>query len=57
MYVVTDDPDGLHARLRAAGVDMVLDVTDQEYGDRELAIRDPEGNLWSFGYYRGEPRP
>lgn len=57
MYVVTADPDGLYARLRAAGVDMVRDVEDQEYGNRELTIRDPEGNLWSFGYYRGEPRP
>ncbi|TCP50911.1 putative glyoxalase superfamily protein PhnB [Tamaricihabitans halophyticus] len=56
IYVVTDDPDGLHARLRAAGVEMVRDVADQEYGNRELSIRDPEGNLWSFGYYRGEPR-
>lgn len=55
-YVVTDDPDGLYQRLRAAGVDMVRDVADQEYGNREFSIRDPEGNLWSFGYYRGEPR-
>lgn len=56
MYVVTADPDGLHTRLRAAGVAMIRDVEDREYGNRELTIRDPEGNLWSFGYYRGEPR-
>lgn len=57
MYVVTDDPDGLYKRLSAAGVEMVRDLEDQDYGNREFAIRDPEGNLWSFGYYRGEPTP
>jgi hypothetical protein len=25
-------------------------------GSREFVARDPEGNLWSFGSYRGEPR-
>ena len=29
-------------------------ITD--YGSREFGLRDPEGNLWSFGTYRGEPR-
>ncbi|MFC7340590.1 VOC family protein [Saccharopolyspora griseoalba] len=57
MYVVTADPDALYERLRARGVEMVLDIQDQDYGNREFAIRDPEGNLWSFGYYPGEPRP
>ncbi|MHA6800023.1 VOC family protein [Bounagaea algeriensis] len=57
MYVVTADPDGLYQRLRAAGVEMIRDIADQEYGNREFSLRDPEGNLWSFGYYRGEPRP
>jgi uncharacterized glyoxalase superfamily protein PhnB len=56
-YVVTNDPDALYARLRAAGVGMVRDIADQDYGNREFTLRDPEGNLWSFGYYRGEPQP
>jgi hypothetical protein len=25
-------------------------------GSRGFAARDPEGNRWSFGTYRGEPR-
>jgi uncharacterized glyoxalase superfamily protein PhnB len=54
-YVVTADPDALYARLRTADVDVVRELEDQEYGNREFTIRDPEGNLWSFGYYRGEP--
>ncbi|MQA95692.1 MAG: glyoxalase [Streptosporangiales bacterium] len=56
MYVVTADPDKLYERLRAAGVDFVQPIQDQEYGNREFIIRDPEGNLWSFGHYRGESR-
>ena len=31
-----------------------MHVTD--YGSRDFAVRDPEGNRWSFGTYRGEPR-
>jgi uncharacterized glyoxalase superfamily protein PhnB len=55
-YVVTDDPDGLYARVAAAGARVIRELVDQEYGSREFAIADPEGNLWSFGTYRGEPR-
>ncbi|MFC1420561.1 VOC family protein [Streptacidiphilus cavernicola] len=55
-YVVTDDPDGLCARARAAGAEIVTEPHDTEYGSRDFAARDPEGNRWSFGSYRGEPR-
>jgi uncharacterized glyoxalase superfamily protein PhnB len=58
-YVVTDDPDGLFARISAAGA-AGAEITDglheTDYGSRDFAIRDPEGNRWSFGTYRGEPR-
>jgi uncharacterized glyoxalase superfamily protein PhnB len=56
-YVVTDDPDALHAKAAAAGAQVVQELHDTDYGSREFAVRDPEGNLWSFGTYRGEPRP
>jgi len=29
---------------------------DTDYGSREFSVRDPEGNRWSFGSYRGAPR-
>jgi len=54
-YVVTDDPDGLFARATAAGARVVRDLGDTDYGSREFAVADPEGNLWSFGTYGGEP--
>lgn len=55
-YVVCDDPDALHARAVAAGAEIIMELTDQDYGSREFGVRDPEGNRWSFGTYRGEPR-
>ncbi|MGW6063019.1 VOC family protein [Streptomyces sp. NPDC055189] len=56
-YVVTDRVDELYQRLRAAGVEIIREIEDQPYGSREFAIADPEGNKWSFGTYRGAPRP
>lgn len=55
-YVVTDEPDALCARARAAGAEITAEPHDTEYGSRDFAARDPEGNRWSFGTYRGEPR-
>jgi uncharacterized glyoxalase superfamily protein PhnB len=54
VYVVCDDPDGLFARATAAGAEVVLGLKDEDYGSRGFTVRDPEGNLWSFGTYRGE---
>jgi uncharacterized glyoxalase superfamily protein PhnB len=55
-YVVVDDPDALCARIRAAGGEITEELHETDYGSRDFAIRDPEGNRWSFGTYRGEPR-
>jgi uncharacterized glyoxalase superfamily protein PhnB len=52
VYVVVDDPDARHDRAVAAGAEVVLGLTDQDYGSREFAVRDPYGNVWSFGTYR-----
>ncbi len=54
-YVVTDDPDALHARAVAAGAQITRKPFDTDYGSRDFAARDPEGNLWAFGTYRGQP--
>lgn len=52
-YVVCADPDAVHARALAAGAEIVEGPVDRDYGSREFIARDPEGNLWSFGTYRG----
>ena len=54
VYVVCEDPDGLFARAVAAGAEVVRGLVDEDYGSRGFTVRDPEGNLWSFGTYRGE---
>ncbi|HEY2520683.1 MAG TPA: VOC family protein [Streptosporangiaceae bacterium] len=55
-YVVTAQPDELFARATAAGAEVLMELHDTDYGSRDFAARDPEGNRWSFGTYRGEPR-
>lgn len=57
IYVVTDDPHGVYERAIAAGATLVVEMRDEDYGSTEFAVADPEGNLWSFGTYRGEPLP
>lgn len=52
LYVVVDDPDALHARAEAAGAEIVMGLSDKDYGSREFAARDIGGNVWSFGTYR-----
>ena len=51
VYVVIDDPDTLFERAKGAGAEVVMEPTDQDYGSRDFTVRDPEGNLWSFGTY------
>ena len=43
--LATDDLDGLFDKLQASGVDVVQEPTDQPYGVRDCAFRDPTGNL------------
>ncbi|MFE3543650.1 VOC family protein [Nocardia sp. NPDC059177] len=54
LYLVTDDPDALHARATAAGATIIRGLRDEDYGSRGFTAADPEGNFWSFGTYRGE---
>jgi uncharacterized glyoxalase superfamily protein PhnB len=53
VYVVCDDPDGLFEQATAQGAEVVKGLEDEDYGSRGFTVRDPEGNLWSFGTYRG----
>jgi uncharacterized glyoxalase superfamily protein PhnB len=55
-YVVCADPDALYKRAVAAGAEVIQELNDADYGSRGFGVRDPEGNRWSFGTYRGEPR-
>jgi uncharacterized glyoxalase superfamily protein PhnB len=53
VYVAVEgDVDAHFETARAAGAEVIREPTDQEYGSRDYSVRDPEGNLWSFGTYR-----
>ena len=41
----TDDLDATFEKLRAAGAEIVQEPTDQPWGTRDFAVRDPSGNL------------
>ncbi|MPZ61237.1 MAG: glyoxalase [Propionibacteriales bacterium] len=53
VYIVTDDPDAAHARAMSGGAEEVIGLRDEDYGSRGFTVRDPEGNLWTFGTYAG----
>jgi uncharacterized glyoxalase superfamily protein PhnB len=54
IYIAIDEVDSLYESVRKAGGDIALEITDTDYGSRDFTVRDPEGNLWSFGTYRPE---
>jgi catechol 2,3-dioxygenase-like lactoylglutathione lyase family enzyme len=41
----TDDLDATFEKLRASGAEIVQEPTDQPWGMRDCAVRDPSGNL------------
>jgi catechol 2,3-dioxygenase-like lactoylglutathione lyase family enzyme len=41
----TDDLDAAFEKLRASGAEVVQEPTDQPWGTRDFAVRDPSGNL------------
>lgn len=48
IHVYVDDVDSHYERAREAGAEIVVEPTDQEYGDRRYDVRDPEGHHWYF---------
>jgi catechol 2,3-dioxygenase-like lactoylglutathione lyase family enzyme len=45
LVLASADLDGTFAQLEARGAEIVQEPTDQPYGIRDCAIRDPAGNL------------
>jgi uncharacterized glyoxalase superfamily protein PhnB len=52
VYVAVEDLDAHCARARAAGAEIIRELSDTDYGSREYAAKDPEGNAWYFGTYQ-----
>lgn len=53
-YVVASNPDTVYGRAIAAGAEIFQPLIDETYGNRSFSVKDPEGNVWSFGTYGGE---
>jgi uncharacterized glyoxalase superfamily protein PhnB len=53
LCVYTRDPDAVYRRAVEAGAKVATEPYDTEYGARNVAIADSEGNLWTFGTYQG----
>ncbi len=53
LYVVTADPQSVWERCHAAGLEVLREPESPDYdpGGMGFAVRDPEGNIWSFGTY------
>lgn len=49
--IIVEDVDAHHERAKDAGAEIVMPPTDQNYGGRNYAVRDPEGHVWSIGSY------
>lgn len=51
LYVSVPDADAVHDRAASAGAEILIPLTDQDYGGRDFTCRDLEGHVWSFGTY------
>lgn len=56
LYVITQDPQAVWERCQAAGVEVVRPPESPHYDPDGMgfSIRDPEGNIFSFGTYAGQ---
>jgi uncharacterized glyoxalase superfamily protein PhnB len=50
-YVVVADADAVHARAKAEGWKIVVDIKNEDYGGRGFGCLDPEGRLWYIGTF------
>jgi uncharacterized glyoxalase superfamily protein PhnB len=48
IFFVVDDVDALHGELLARGVRVDLPPTDQTWGNREMYVKDADGNSLRF---------
>ncbi|HEY0514887.1 MAG TPA: VOC family protein [Thermoanaerobaculia bacterium] len=48
VFLLVDDVDELHEELRRKNVPIHLEPTDQTWGNREMYVKDPDGNSVRF---------
>jgi predicted enzyme related to lactoylglutathione lyase len=53
VFLQVDDLDKTFEELRASGAEILQEPTDQAYGVRDAAVRDPSGNHLRLSQPRG----
>lgn len=48
VYLLVDDVDALHEELVRKDVSIAMPPTSQDWGNREMYVRDPDGNRLAF---------
>jgi uncharacterized glyoxalase superfamily protein PhnB len=48
VHVLVDDVEAHHERARAAGAQVVEELTDTPFGHRRFTCDDPQGHEWAF---------
>ncbi len=50
-YLIVSDCEPVYASAKAAGAEIVVDLSAKDYGGKGFTCLDPEGHLWSIGEY------
>ncbi|MEL7123712.1 MAG: VOC family protein [Bacteroidota bacterium] len=49
LYIFVHDVDKMYESCKANGIDIHIDIDDRAYRMRDFEIKDPDGNLITFG--------
>lgn len=55
IYIALETPadiDTLYAQVKRSKAEIIRELTDTDYGSHDFGVRDPQGQVWSFGTYR-----
>ena len=51
IYLVVSDCEHIYTSAKAAGAEIVMELTQMDYGGKAFTCRDPEGHVWNIGEY------
>lgn len=57
LYIYVEDVDSFTDKAIAEGLEVIKPVTDQFYGDRSGAFKDPFGHIWGFATHKEDLTP
>ena len=57
LYIYVEDVDSFTEKAVAEGLQVLKPVTDQFYGDRSGAFKDPFGHIWGFATHKEDLTP